>query len=138
MSLQYKYQYLLDTNIISELLKRPQGAVAQKIAEIGDDKVCTSILVASEIRFGAEKRQSKRLSQQVEAILSAIDILPYEAPADVHYAKLRASLELAGKPIGPNDLLIAAHALALGLTVVSANVREFSRVTGLKLDNWMG
>ena len=136
MSKKNKYRYLLDTNILSELVKKPQGAVAQKIIDVGDDKVCTSIIVASEIRFGAEKRQSKPLSQQVEAILSAIDILPYQSPADSHYAKLRTNLEKAGTPISPNDMFIAAHALALGLTLVSANEREFSRVTGLRVENW--
>lgn len=131
------HKYLLDTNVISELVKRPQGVVARKITEIGDDKVCTSIVVASEIRFGAEKRQSKRLTQQVEAILYALEVLPYQAPADAHYARLRASLEQAGTPIGSNDMLIAAHALALGLILVSANEREFSRVVDLKVENWI-
>jgi tRNA(fMet)-specific endonuclease VapC len=137
VSKKNKYRYLLDTNILSELVKKPQGVVAQKIIDVGDDKICTSIIVASEIRFGAEKRQSKPLSQQVEAILSAIDILPYQSPADSHYAKLRTNLEKAGTPIGPNGMFIAAHALALGLILVSANEREFSRVTGLRVENWM-
>jgi len=137
MSKKNKYQYLLDTNIISELVKNPQGIVAQKISDIGDSKICTSIIVASEIRFGVEKRQSKKLSQQVEAILSAIEILPFNAPADTHYAKLRADLEKAGTPIGPNDMLIAAHALSQGLTLVSANEKEFRRVDGLVIENWL-
>lgn len=132
-----KYHYLLDTNILSDLIKNPQGTVAQKIIAIGDDKICTSIIVASEINFGVEKRQSKKLSQQVDAILSAIEILPYQTPADTHYAKLRVSLEKAGTPIGPNDMLIAAHALSLGLTLVTANEREFLRVDGLKVENWL-
>jgi len=137
MSKKNKYQYLLDTNIISELVKNPQGIVAQKISNIGDSKICTSIIVASEIRFGVEKRQSKKLSQQVEAILSAIEILPFNAPADTHYAKLRADLEKAGTPIGPNDMLIAAHTLSQGLTLVSANEKEFRRVDGLAIENWL-
>lgn len=132
-----KYRYLLDTNIISELIKKPQGIVANKIITIGDDKICTSIIVASEINFGVEKRQSKKLSQQVDAILSAIEILPYQIPADTHYAKLRASLEKAGTPIGPNDMLIAAHALSLDLTLVTANEKEFLRVDGLTVENWL-
>ncbi len=133
-----KYRYLLDTNIISELIKNPQGTVANKIITIGDDKICTSIIVASEINFGVEKRQSKTLHQQVDAILSAIEILPYQTPADTRYAKLRASLEKAGTPIGPNDMLIAAHALSLGLTLVTANEKEFLRVDGLTVENWLG
>lgn len=136
MSKKNKYQYLLDTNIISELVKKPQGIVAQEISDIGDSKVCTSIIIASEIRFSVENRQSKKLSQQVEAILSAIEILPFNAPADAHYAKLRADLEKASTPIGPNDILIAAHALSQGLTLVSANEKEFRRVDGLVIENW--
>lgn len=137
MSKKHKHQYLLDTNILSELVKNPQGTVAQKIIDVGDDKICTSIIVASEIRFGVEKRQSKPLKEQVEAILSAIDILSYQSPADAYYAKLRSNLEKAGTPIGPNDMLIAAHALALGVTLVSANEKEFLRVAGLKTENWL-
>ena len=130
------YQYLLDTNILSELVKQPQGKVAQKLIEVGDEKVCTSIIVASEMRFGVEKRGSSRLAKQVEAILNAIDILSYEVPADNHYAKLRFQLEKSGTPIGPNDMLIAAQALSMGLTVVTINEREFSRVKGLAVENW--
>ena len=137
MNKKNTYQFLLDTNIISELVKNPQGKVAQKISEIGDNKVCTSIIVASEIRFGVEKRQSKRLSEQVEAILSAIEILPLSSPAEIQYAKLRTYLEKAGTPIGPNDMLIAAHALLLDLTLVSANANEFRRVPELMVENWV-
>ena len=137
MSKKNPYQYLLDTNIISELVKNPQGIVAQKINNIGDNKICTSIIVVSEIRFGVEKRQSKKLSQQVEAILSAIEILPLNSPADTHYAKLRTYLEKEGTPIGANDMLIAAHALSLGLTLVSANEKEFKRVPKLVVENWI-
>jgi tRNA(fMet)-specific endonuclease VapC len=93
--------------------------------------------VAGELRFGAYKRGSDRLTAQVEAILSAIEILPLEEPADQHYGKLRALLESRGEMIGPNDMLIAAHALALDCTVVTANRREFSRVPGLKVENWL-
>lgn len=137
MSDKKAYQYLLDTNIISELVKDPQGIVAQKVKDIGDNRVCTSIIVTSEIRFGVGKRNSKKLSKQVEAILSAIEILPYQSPADTHYATVRNHLEKAGTPIGPNDLLIAAHALSLGLTLVSANEREFLRVPKLDIENWI-
>jgi len=137
MTKKSAHQYLLDTNIISELVKNPHGTVAQKISEISDNKVCTSIIVASEIRFGVEKRQSKKLSQQVEAILSAIEILPLNSPTDKHYAKLRAYLEKAGTPIGPNDMLIAAHSLSLDLILVSANEKEFKRVPELRVENWV-
>ena len=93
--------------------------------------------MASELRFGAEKRGSPRLTTQLETILSAIDVLPLETPADFHYSILRNHLEKLGTPIGPNDMLIAAHALSMECTVVTANVNEFARVPGLKVENWL-
>ena len=129
--------YLLDTNVLSDLVRYPQGMIANRIAREGESSVCTSIVVAGELRFGACKRDSDRLTAQVEAILSAIEILPLEEPADQHYGKIRALLESRGGMIGPNDMLIVAHALALDCTVVTANCREFSRVPGLKVDNWL-
>ena len=131
-------RYLLDTNILSDLVRRPQGAVADRLARVGEGAVCTSIVVAAELRFGALKSGSKRLQRQAELILSVIDILPLEAPADEEYARIRRHLESQGTPIGPNDLLIAAQALALDCCVVTANDREFSRVPGLKVENWLG
>jgi tRNA(fMet)-specific endonuclease VapC len=131
-------RYLLDTNIVSDLVRSPHGVVALQIARVGETSVFTSIVVASELRFGAAKRNSVRLSEQVERILAAIEVLPFDAPADQHYAGLRLALELKGTPIGPNDLLIAAHALAHSATLVTANTGEFSRVPGLVVENWLG
>jgi tRNA(fMet)-specific endonuclease VapC len=130
-------RFLLDTNILSELVRRPQGRVAERIAREGERSVCTSIVVAAELRFGAAKAGSKRLARQLDVILSALEILPLEAPADRHYATLRKQLENRGMPIGPNDLLIAAQALAEDCTLVTANERGFSRVPGLKVVNWL-
>ena len=130
-------RYLLDTNILSDLVRAPQGRIAEAIAREGEGSVCTSIIVAAELRFGARKRGSKRLSFQLEAILSAIEVLPFEPPADHSYAKLRTHLERAGTPIGPNDMLIAAQALAARLILVTANEREFRRVPGLGVENWL-
>ena len=97
----------------------------------------TSLVVAAELRYGAYKKGSVRLTNQLEVVLSALDVLPLEQPADDRYAELRVDLEQAGTPIGPNDMLLAAHALALGLILVTANVNEFSRVPGLALENWL-
>ena len=128
--------YLLDTNILSDLVRQPQGAIARKIVECGEETVCTSIVVSCELRFGAQKSGSQKLQNQVETILAAIEILPLEVPVDQHYADIRYILEQAGNPIGPNDMLIAAHARSLKLTLVTANVNEFQRVPNLKVVNW--
>lgn len=131
------YQYLLDTNIVSDLVRHPQGRVFQQIATVGEDSVCTSIIVACELRFGAAKSGSPRLAQQVERILEVLPALPLEPPVDENYATIRTYLEQAGTPIGANDLLIAAHAIALNLTLITANTREFERVPALDLRNWL-
>jgi tRNA(fMet)-specific endonuclease VapC len=130
-------QYLLDTNILSDLIRKPQGVIANRIAAAGEDAVCTSIVVAAELRFGAAKSGSRKLADRVDLILSALDVLPLEPPADRHYAEIRQLLTRQGTPIGPNDLLIAAHARALKLTAVTANTHEFSRVPDLRVENWL-
>jgi tRNA(fMet)-specific endonuclease VapC len=130
-------QFLLDTNIVSHLIRHPQGIVRDRIAEVGEQTVCISLLVAAELRFGAAKKQSARLTRQVEAVLSALSIVPLETPVDAHYAEIRVELETSGYPIGPNDLIIAAHARALGLTLVTHNLTEFSRVPRLVIQDWL-
>jgi tRNA(fMet)-specific endonuclease VapC len=95
------------------------------------------LVVTAELRFGALKKGSKKLRAQLEKVLSALETLALEPPADERYAELRLHLERAGAPIGANDMLIAAHALALGLTLVTANEQEFSRVPGLVVENWL-
>ena len=93
--------------------------------------------MAAELRYGAAKKGSSRLTAQLEAVLDALDVLVLEAPVDIVYGELRARLEQAGQPMGGNDLLIAAHALALGHTVVTENEREFSRIDDLRVENWL-
>lgn len=129
--------YLLDTNILSDLVRNPQGRIATRIAEVGETAVATSIIVAAELRFGAFKRGSERLSAQVEAVLSALPVLPLTEDADRHYAALRTQLEAAGTPIGGNDMLIAAHALATEMVLVTDNMDEFARIDGLLVENWL-
>ena len=129
--------YLLDTNIVSDLVRNPQGRITAHVRDIGEKQVCTSIIVAAELRYGAAKRGSARLAAQVEAVLGFLLVQPLEAPADVLYAELRNRLERAGTPIGANDLLIAAHAVALGCMLVTDNEREFARIPGLRLENWL-
>lgn len=131
------HRYLVDTNNLSDLVRNPSGPVARRIAQVGEAAVCTSVVVAAELRFGAEKKGSPRLAAQLEAILSVLPVLPLEAPADRAYARIRAHLERAGQVIGGNDMLIAAHALSLGLVVVTDNLGEFTRVPGLACENWL-
>ena len=130
-------RYLLDTNIISDLVRRPGGIVGARIADVGEDSICTSTVVAAELRYGAAKSRSKQLSERVGLLLSALEILPLEPPADQRYAEIRHHLARRGTPIGPNDLLIAAHALAADLTLITANTREFERVPSLRVENWL-
>jgi tRNA(fMet)-specific endonuclease VapC len=129
--------FLLDTNIVSALVRDPQGRVTHRIREVGEAEVATSIIVAAELRYGAAKKGSPRLSAQLEAVLGALAVLPLETPADSIYGSLRTRLERAGRPIGGNDLLIAAHAIALGRTLVTDNEREFTRIANLPVENWI-
>jgi len=130
-------RYLLDTNIVSDLVRKPRGKVAQHIRNIGEAQVCTSIIVAAELRYGAAQKCSPRLSAQLEAVLGALEVLPFETPADAAYGLLRTRLEQAGSPIGANDLLIAAQAIALGCTIVTDNEKGFARIEHLTRENWL-
>lgn len=130
-------QYLLDTNILSDIIRHPRGHPATHIRRIGTQQVCTSIIIAAELRFGAAKSDARRLWDRVTALLGTLDVVAFEEPADTSYAQLRAQLERAGQMIGANDMLIAAYALTLGLTLVTDNEREFSRVPGLRIENWL-
>jgi tRNA(fMet)-specific endonuclease VapC len=130
-------RYLLDTNIVSHVIRDPHGHVATRIAAPGEDDIGISIIVASELRFGAVKRASRVLIAKVGDFLERIKIFPFESPADRVYADIRLQLETTGKPIGSNDLLIAAHALALGCTLVTDNEHQFSRVESLRVENWL-
>lgn len=130
-------RYLLDTKVVSSLVRDPHGPVAEHIRRLGNVELCTSIVVAAEMRYGATRRGSVRLWEQVEAVLGALEVLPFEAPADAVYGRLRFGLEQGGQPIGGNDLLIAAQAVALGCTLVTDNEREFLRIAELSVENWL-
>ena len=130
-------RFLLDTNILSDLVRHPRGRIADRIKRVGERQVCTSIVVAAELRCGAAKKGSLRLTSQLEAVLRALEVLSLKSPTDAVYGKLRARLEQAGQLIGGNDLLIAAHALAMDHTMVTDNEGEFSRVKDLRIENWL-
>lgn len=129
--------YLLDTNIVSDLVRNPSGAVARQIARVGVDAVAASIVVACELRYGATRRKSAKLTEQLEQILELLPVLPLDQDVDEHYGVVRADLESRGMTIGANDLLIAAHALSISATLVTDNVKEFERVRNLKIENWV-
>ncbi|HEY0513577.1 MAG TPA: PIN domain-containing protein [Thermoanaerobaculia bacterium] len=132
-----EFRYLLDTNILSDLLRNPDGRAVQGVARVGEATICTSIVVACELRYGAAKTGSARLSERVESLLESLEVLPLDKESDRRYAEVRVHLDQRGRPIGPNDLLIAAHALALNLTLVTANVEEFARVPDLRVESWL-
>ena len=130
-------RFLLDTNVVSDMVRHPRGRVAKRVAEVGETLVCTSIIVAAELRCGAVRKDAAQLTAQLERVLGAIEVLPLEPPADAVYGTLRARLEEIGKPIGANDLFVAAHALALRCTLVTDNEREFARIKALPVENWL-
>jgi tRNA(fMet)-specific endonuclease VapC len=130
-------KYLLDANAISAMVVNPRGPVAARIAEVGESNVFTSIIVCAEVAFGVKKRASQELTRKVADVMSKIYIASFDPPADAHYAEIGLFLQRQGQPIGPNDLWIAAHALALDAVLVTDNEREFSRVPGLKVENWL-
>lgn len=129
--------YLLDTNVNSDLIRHPRGAVWSWLEEVSNEQIATSIIVAAQLRLGAAKKRSPALEAKVEEMLGSLSVLPLDEPADRAYGQLRASLESAGTPISNNDMLIAAHALALGAVLVTDNVGEFSRIDGLAVENWL-
>lgn len=131
------FRYLLDSNSMSDLIRRPGGKVARRFAVVGEPVVCTSIVVACELRFGAAKKGSSELSIRIDQLLASFNVLPLDREADRHYAEIRTHLSRQGQPIGSNDLLIAAHTLALDLILVTDNVDEFTRVPGLAIENWL-
>ncbi len=130
-------RYLLDTNIISDFIQNPKGRVANHIRRVGREAVFTSVIVAAELRFGVAKNASFKFERRVEETLQALVVEPFEPPADTAYGVIRANLEKQGRLIGANDLFIAAHALSLGCTLVTANEREFARIDGLRCENWL-
>ncbi len=131
-------RFLLDTNILSSLIKeRGRSPVLTRVADVGQDRVCTSIIVAAEIRYGVAKKASPRLAEWADRVLLTLDVLPFDHPSEIAYASIRLDLERRGLPIGANDLLIAAQCLAHDLTMVTNNRREFDRVENLRIEDWL-
>ena len=129
-------RYLLDTNVLSQLVRDP-ASLKKKLAATGANAICTSIIAACELRFGARKKRSEVLTQRVDKLLGAIEVLPLEPGTDRIYGEIRAELESKGQPIGANDLLIAAQAIHADCVLVTDNQNEFRRVPGIRTENWL-
>ncbi|KLU22302.1 transcriptional regulator [Caballeronia mineralivorans PML1(12)] len=129
--------YLLDTNIISDAIRNTRGSCAVRIGQEPAENICTSIIVAAELRYGLEKKGSDELTKRVQRVLTSLPVMAFDSEADRFYGRLRADLERQGKVIGANDMQIAAHALAMDAVLVTDNIDEFSRVQGLELENWL-
>ena len=131
-------RYLLDTNIVPQLITdRGKSQVLKRIAEIGEDNICTSIVVAAEIRYGVAKKGSARLRDAADRLLTRLAILPVEVPVDDSYGAVRWDLERRSLMIGPNGLLIAAQCLSLDQILVTNNTSEFAPVAGLTVEDWL-
>jgi tRNA(fMet)-specific endonuclease VapC len=129
--------YMLDTDISSYVMKRSNDAVLRKLRRIAVDAVCISAVTKSELLYGVEISPRRAKDQAaLEDYLRYVEVLDYPGEAALDYAQIRARLKASGKMIGANDLLIAAHARSQGLILVTNNTREFSRVSGLKIENW--
>jgi tRNA(fMet)-specific endonuclease VapC len=132
--------YLLDTNTISHMMHNADGIVARRLQHLmltgAVERLYTSVIVQSELLFGLAKRPTARLQSAYEQQISGLTVMPIDDAVSHNYAAVRLALSRAGTPIGPNDTFIAAHALALGYTLVTDNEDEFRRVVGLKVENW--
>ena len=129
--------YMLDTNILSHIVREPRGAAGRRLRQVGAESVMLSIFVLAEARVWMAKGASPRLRDQFDLVIEQMPVVPFEEPGDIIYGELRAELERSGRTIGGNDLWIASHALSLGCILVTANEREFRRVPGLKVENWL-
>lgn len=129
-------RFMLDTNIVSAIVREPRGKVFERLIEVGEENAFISIITHGEIWYGVKKNGSEELSRKVSAVTRRLFVAPLNLPTDQRYADVRLALR-QGNNIGPNDLWIAAHALALDVFLVTNNEKEFSRVPGLKIENWL-
>jgi len=129
-------RFMLDTDTVSFAL-RGVGRVAQRLLAVKPSEVCISSLTLAELRFGAEQRRSRRLHRMIAVFTSPLLVAPFDAAAADRFGHIGAILARGGTPIGQIDTLIAAHALALNVTLVSNNARHFEKVRGLRTDNWL-
>ena len=129
-------RFMLDTDTVS-LVLRGQGAAGANLTSHAPSAVCLSAITLSELRFGAEKRGSKRLHRLIDTFVTSVEVVPFDATAAALFGRLGVDLEGRGTPIGILDTLIAAHAMSRNLTLVTNNTKHFTRVKGLKTANWL-
>lgn len=131
-------KYLLDTNICIYIIKKKPEIVLKKMQTLATNDLCVSSITVAELWYGVEKSQHAAQNREaLELFLMPLVIMPFNKDAAISYGKIRAGLEAKGQPIGSLDTLIAAHALSLGFTIVTNNTREFERVPGLHVENWI-
>ena len=131
-------RFMLDTNICIYLMKGKTASVQRHFAALQAHEVAISMITQGEIYFGASKSQRPAQAfSALQALCMTLQVLDLNTNVARHYGEIRANLEMKGFPIGANDLWIAAHARALGYTLVSNNLREFSRVPDLTVANWV-
>ena len=129
-------KYLLDTDSVSYAL-RGQGDVAATIKSRRPSELCVSAITLAELRFGADRKESRKLHGLIDVFTTAIEVVPFDEGAAVEFGRIGSLLAERGTPIGEFDVLIAAHAVALRCTLVTNNTRHFSKVPGLSLENWL-
>jgi len=129
-------RFMLDTDTVSFVF-RGEGRAGENLTARSPSEICISSLCLSELRYGAEKRRSKRLHRLIDTFTSTIDVVPFDAAAASSLGRVCFALESKGTPIGIFDTLIAAHALYLGLTLVTNNEKHLSRIRELRTENWL-
>jgi tRNA(fMet)-specific endonuclease VapC len=130
-------RYMLDTDTCSYIMKRSSPSILKRLQKIGIDDLCISVITKSELLFGVEVSPRRQQDEVALAeFLRHVEVLDFPDAASVEYAKIRADLKSRGAMIGANDLFIAAHARSIGLTLVTNNISEFTRVRNLKIENW--
>ncbi len=131
-------RYLLDTNTVSFHIRESSASLRRRLRRVEASQVALSVITEMEIRYGLARNPKLRIADLIEEFLAGITILPLDSGVAGTYARARAQLESKGKPIGPLDLMIGAHALSLDATLVTNNVKEFRRIRGLRVQDWTG
>ena len=127
--------YVLDTDTVSNIVRK-NSSVIENLIKHEDDEICISAISYAELRYGLEKKESDRLFEEVNAIVGKLSIIDFDESQSEIYGKIRVKLEKSGTPVDDMDLLIAASALSAGAVLVSHNISHFSRIKGLKIEDW--